>query len=262
MDYLKINKDTWNKKTALHVASDFYNMKAFMQGENSLKEIELALLGDVKGKNILHLQCHFGQDSISLARLGANVTAIDLSDVAIEKAKALAEEMKVNVDFICCNVYDALKFCDKQFDIVFTSYGVIGWLPDLEKWTHIVSQFLKPKGQFVFVEFHPVVWMFDNDLKEVAYSYFKDEAIVETEKGTYADRAADIEQTSITWNHGLSEVIQNLLKQGLEIISFEEFNYSPYNCMTNMEEIGKNQFQVKHFGNKIPLVYALSAIKK
>ena len=111
----------------------------------------------------MHLQCLFGQDSISLSRLGADVTGVDLSDKAIESAKKIAEDTHSDARFICCDIYDLPNQLDEKFDIVFTSYGTIGWLPDLDKWAKIVSWFLKPNGQFVFVEFHPVVWMFDDN---------------------------------------------------------------------------------------------------
>lgn len=161
-NYIEINKHSWNNRTETHLNSEFYNMTGFLIGETSLNEIELELLGDISGKSILHLQCHFGQDSISLSRLGANVTGIDLSYKAIENAKIIAEKTQANTTFICCDIYDLKKHLDEKFDIVFTSYGTIGWLPDLDKWASIINHFLKPNGKFVFVEFHPVVWMFDD----------------------------------------------------------------------------------------------------
>ena len=112
-DYIKINKASWNNKVDIHLSSEFYNQAAFLQGQTSLKEIELNLLGNIEGKSVLHLQCHFGQDSISLAKLGANVTAIDFSDKAIEKAKEIATQMNVDVDFICCDLYNLNSFLNK-----------------------------------------------------------------------------------------------------------------------------------------------------
>jgi 2-polyprenyl-3-methyl-5-hydroxy-6-metoxy-1,4-benzoquinol methylase len=115
------------------------------------KSIELELLGNVKGLSILHLQCHFGQDSLSLARMGAHVTGIDLSDKAIKTAQELNAELHLNAEFICSDIYDLPQHLNKQFDIVFTSYGTIGWLPDLNKWAQIIHHFLKPEGKFIFV---------------------------------------------------------------------------------------------------------------
>jgi SAM-dependent methyltransferase len=173
-NYIEINRRSWNNRTDTHLASAFYDVPGFLKGNSSLKDIELHLLGDVTGKSILHLQCHFGQDTLSLSRLGATVTGVDLSDKAIENAERLAKETGLPADFICCDIYDLPNYLDTTFDIVFTSYGTIGWLPDLDKWANIIARYLKPDGRFIFVEFHPVVWMFDNDFEKVAYNYFND----------------------------------------------------------------------------------------
>jgi len=261
-DYLSVNKASWNNRTDAHLSSDFYDMEGFLKGNTSLKTIELNLLGELKNKTILHLQCHFGQDSISLQRLGAQVTGVDLSDVSINRAKELAQKTNQQVEFICCDVYDLPKHLDTQFDIVFTTYGTIGWLPDLNQWAQIIHQFLKPGGRLVFVEFHPVVWMFDDAFEKIAYSYFNTGAIIETESGTYANRDAPIQQEYVTWNHGMGEVLHHLIKNGLEIQSLDEFDYSPYNCFKGTEEFEPGKFRIKHLENKIPMVYALLATKK
>jgi 2-polyprenyl-3-methyl-5-hydroxy-6-metoxy-1,4-benzoquinol methylase len=258
-DYLETNRQAWNARTDVHVTSDFYDLENFLKGKSSLNEIELNLLGDLQGKSVLHLQCHFGQDSISLARLGAEVTGVDLSDKAIEKARELAQQTNVTAQFICTDLYNLPQHLNRKFDVVFTSYGTIGWLPDLDKWAKVVAQFLKPGGRFVFVEFHPVVWMFDDDLEKVAYSYFNTGALIETESGSYADRNAAINQEYVWWNHGLGEVLSSLLKNGLELKSFEEFDYSPYNVFRNTVEAEPGKFRVAHLDRKIPLVYALEA---
>lgn len=261
-NYLEINRNSWNKKTEVHINSEFYNQDSFLKGQSSLNNIELELLGDVSGKKILHLQCHFGQDSISLSRLGAEVTGVDLSDKAVEKAKEIAAELQQTTQFICCDVYDLPNHLNEKFDIIFTSYGTIGWLPDLDKWAKVVSHFLKPKGKFVFVEFHPVVWMFDDNFEKIGYNYFNSEPIIESENGTYADKSADISQENITWNHSLSEVFTSLLNNGLEISSFDEIDYSPYNCFSNTVEFESGKFRIKHLENKIPMVYSLVSKKK
>lgn len=261
-DYLAKNKASWNKRTAVHVDSDFYNNQAFMDGKSSLNAIELALLGNVSGLKILHLQCHFGQDSISLSRLGASVTGVDLSDQAIETARALAKKTKQSTKFICCDIYDLPNHLNEEFDIVFTSYGTIGWLPDMTKWANIVQQFLKPCGKFVFVEFHPVVWMFDDDFSKVAYNYFNDGPIVETESGTYADRDASIESEYVMWNHSMGEVISALLSSGLELQDVQEYDYSPYPCFRHVDEFEPGKFRIEGFENRLPMVYSLKAKKK
>jgi ubiquinone/menaquinone biosynthesis C-methylase UbiE len=259
---IEINKETWNKKTDIHIRSDFYDMNGFLNGNTSLNEIELKLLGNIKGKRVLHLQCHFGQDTISLQKLGASVVGIDLSDNAIKTAKEIATQVNSNSSFICCNIYDLPNYLNEEFDIVYTSYGTISWLPDMDKWAKIISRFLKPNGKFIFVEFHPVVWMFDDRFEKVGYDYFNTGAIIETESGTYADKSAPITQTSVNWNHSISEVVNALLKNGLTLNALEEYDYSPYNCFANTIEIEPKKYTIKHIEKKIPMVYALVATKK
>ncbi|MBT8326791.1 MAG: class I SAM-dependent methyltransferase [Bacteroidia bacterium] len=260
--YLDINKKLWNEKTAIHVRSDFYELEDFMKGKSSLKDIELAILGDIKGKSILHLQCHFGQDSLSLARMGAKVTGVDISDKSIEKAIELNEQLGLDAEFFCCDVYSSKDVINKKFDIVFSSYGTIGWLPDIEKWADIVSHFIKPEGRFVFAELHPAIWMYDAEFKNIIYSYFNGDPIVETTPGTYADQSAAIEMKEIGWNHALSEVIGALLRQGLTLNHFEEFNYSPHHCFQGMKELSPGKYIIAHIGDKLPMTYALEMIKK
>lgn len=261
-NYLEINRQSWNKRTDAHLKSEFYDMEGFLKGKSSLNDIELKLLGDIKGKSILHLQCHFGQDTISLSRLGAKATGVDLSDKAIESAQKITAETQSDTQFVCCDIYNLTNHLDSEFDIVFTSYGTIGWLPDLDKWAKIISRFLKPGGRFVFVEFHPVVWMFDNDFEKIFYRYFNSGAIIETESGTYADKTADITQEYITWNHSLSEVINSLIQNNLEINSLNEYDYSPYNCFNKTIEPEPQKYRIEHLGDKIPMVYSVVATKK
>ena len=262
-DYKTINQTAWDKKAGIHFESDFYDVKGFLEGKTSLQSIELALLGDIVGKKILHLQCHFGQDSISLARMGADVVAVDFSKEAIALANELYQKERLQnpnlgkVTFICADIFDLPSLLDTKFDLVFTTYGTIGWFPDLEEWAAMIANYLKPKGRFVFAEFHPVVWMYDNDFQQVAYNYFKDEPIVEVLEGTYAKKDAEVVFDTITWNHSLSEVFGVLLKNNLQVIDFQEYNFSPYDCLSGMEKIGERKFQLKVFGNKIPLVYSL-----
>ncbi|MBN9350270.1 MAG: class I SAM-dependent methyltransferase [Chitinophagaceae bacterium] len=261
-NYIEINRQSWNNRTEIHLKSEFYDLDNFLKGKTSLNNIEIELLGDIAGKTILHLQCHFGQDTISLSRLGAVVTGVDLSDKAIESAKQIAKDTNSNAKFICCDIYDLPDYLNEKFDIVFTSYGTIGWLPDLDKWAKIISCFLKPNGQFVFVEFHPVVWMFDDNFEKIKYRYFNSGEIIETESGSYADRKAEITQSYVMWNHGISEVLNSLIKNELEIKSFDEFDYSPYNCFNKTIEFEPKKYRIEHLGNKIPMVYSIKATRK
>ena len=261
-NYIEINRQSWNDKVETHLKSAFYDHENFLKGKSSLKDIEIELLSDIKDKTILHLQCHFGQDTISMSRLGAEVTGVDLSEKAIEAAELIVKDTQGNAKFICCDIYDLPNHLQSQFDIVFTSYGTIIWLPDLDKWAKVVSKFLKPGGSFVFVDFHPVVWMFDDEFKNIAYNYFNSEAIIEEVSGTYADKNADIQDKSVTWNHSLSEVIQSLIKNGLTIKDFQEYDYSPYNCFNGTVEVEPDKFRIEHLGDKIPMVYSILATKE
>jgi SAM-dependent methyltransferase len=262
LDYIKLNKDSWDKRVATHFDSAFYAMDEFMKGHTSLNEIELSILGDIKDKSVLHLQCHFGQDTLSLSRMGAKCTGVDFSGEAISKARELNAKLGLDCDFICSDIYELPKQLDKKFDIVFASYGTIGWLPDMDRWAEIVSHFLKDSGIFVFVEFHPVVWMFDEHFGNIGYNYFNAEPIIESTTGTYAEKGSEIKHETISWNHNLAEVINALLHSGLKLQSFMEYDYSPYNCFNGMEKTGEKKFRIKHLGNKIPLVYSIKAIKE
>lgn len=260
-NYVEINKKSWNNRLESHLKSDFYDMPNFLKGKSSLNAIELNLMDDVKGKKILHLQCHFGQDTISLSRMGAEMVGVDLSDKSIKKAQELAETTATSARFICADIYDLPQVLDEKFDMVFTSYGTISWLPDVDKWAQVITHFLKPGGQFVFAEFHPAVWMYDDDLNEVTYGYNNDAPIIEEETGTYADRTADIKSKYVCWNHGMGEVITSLLRNDLKLDQLQEFCYSPYPFVNGSEEFALGKFRIKKFGNKFPLVYAIKATK-
>ncbi len=270
--WYEANKENWNQRTRVHKDSDFYDRKGFINGKDVLTPIELNELGNVRNKSMLHLQCHFGMDSLNWARLGAHVTGVDLSDEAIKEARNLNEEMGMDAKFICCNVYDlhpksissssiSPGLDAGSFDIVFTSYGTIGWLPDLEKWAEIIAFYLKPGGLFYIADFHPVVWMFDDEFTAIKYYYSNIEVIVTENDGTYTDRSANIKGKEYGWNHSISEILNALLKQGLQLRQFNEYMYSPYPCFRNMAESEKGKWHIKGMEGKIPMVYSLKAIK-
>jgi ubiquinone/menaquinone biosynthesis C-methylase UbiE len=259
--YFEANKEGWNKRTAVHKNSDFYDVSSFKAGKSSLKPVEVKELGDVRGKSLLHLQCHFGLDTLSLAREGAQVTGIDISDKAIDYANELSKELNIPAEFICCNLYELEGYLDKSFDIVFTSYGVVGWLPDLDKWASIISHFLKPGGIFYMVEFHPVVWMMDDDFKYIKYPYHNRSTIVEKQSGTYTDRNADIQYEEYSWNHSLSEVINSLINHKLQIKFLNEFSFSSWNCFNNLVQGEDGYWRVRGLENKIPMMYSINAVK-
>ena len=260
-EYLKVNQASWNERAKIHFESDFYDNASFIQGRNSLNSIELDILGDISGKSILHLQCHFGQDTISLSRMGADALGIDLSDESIALARKLNDQVGSNTRFVVSDVYSLPDNLQEKFDIVFTSYGTIGWLPDLDKWAKVVSHFLKDGGRFIMADFHPVVWMFKDDFSGIGYSYFKDEVIVE-EEGTYTENAENLSQKHYSWNHAMEEILTSLLNEGLVLRQFKEFDYSPYNCFQKTVEIEAGKWQIRGLEGKIPMVYAIEMVCK
>ncbi len=260
--YFEENKLSWNKRTAIHKDSAFYDLVSFKNGISSLNKIELDELGDVKGKNLLHLQCHFGMDTISWEREGAIATGIDFSDEAIKLAKEINTELDMHVEFVCCNVYDLKQHLDNKFDIVFTSYGTIGWLPNLDDWAALIAHFLKPGGIFYMVDFHPTLWMMDENFEKIKYNYFNKQVITEEISGTYSDRNASIKSIEHGWNHPLSEIINALLKHNLRIKLFNEFSYSPYNCFKNMEQGQAGMWRIIGMDEKMPILYSIKAVKQ
>ena len=259
-NYLEVNKSLWNQRTLSHIGSDFYDVEGWLKGRSLMSEIEVEPMGDISGKSILHLQCHFGQDTLTMARKGASVTGVDLSENAIAEAKKLAERAGLEGRFICCDLYNLPNYLDEQFDIVFSSYGTIGWLPDIQKWASIVAQYLKPGGSFHFAEFHPAIWMYDDALENIAYSYFNKGAIIEAEEGTYADKDADINLDAVTWNHTIGDVVTALLKEGLQITALQEYDKSPFDIFQNTTE-KDGWYYPKGLEGKLPLVYYVEARK-
>ncbi|MFN0203519.1 MAG: class I SAM-dependent methyltransferase [Bacteroidia bacterium] len=255
--YFEANKALWDERVGVHVASDFYQVSEFEKGLNTLNETELTELGEVKEKSLLHLQCHFGMDTLSWARLGANVTGLDFSEKAIEKARELAKVHAPSAKFVCANVYDAPQHLSEVFDIIFTSYGTIGWLPDLAQWAAAIRKLLKTGGVFYIVDFHPFVWMLDDSFQQFFYSYFNVE-VIETEiEGSYADRYAALKAKEYGWNHPISDIITALRNEGLQLDFFHEFDFSHYNCFPNMKQIAQGKYIFEHFEHKIPYMYSL-----
>ncbi len=261
MQYLDINKVWWNERVPLHVASNFYDHEAFINGKTSLKHIELALLPNVKNKTLLHLQCHFGQDTLSWEKLGAFATGIDFSVTAIKQAKETAKQLGLDAVFICSDVYALPAIHEYEYDIVFTSYGTISWLPDIQKWANVVAHFLKPGGTFVMVDFHPYISMYDAGFENIIYSYFNEGEIVEDEEGSYADTNEKASTKNITFNHSLANILQALINAGLQIELFSEYDYSTYDCFKNLKQLATDKFVVEHFTHKVPMMYSIKATK-
>lgn len=259
--YFNTNRDTWNQKVKAHAKGDFYNLEKFKKGASSLMPYESRALGDVNGKSLLHLQCHFGQDTLSWSRMGAKCTGVDLSDEGIKLAKSLNEELKLNADFICCNVLDTSDYIKETFDIVFTSYGVIGWLPDLKPWGQMIANRLKKGGVFYLVEFHPLVWMFDylSGKPILKYGYMQEDVIYEEFEGTYANTDSKMVSKEYGWNHGLGKVVSALTQAGLHIEYLKEHDESPYNVLPDLVKTESGMYVTKD--KLYPLIFEIKAIK-
>lgn len=259
--YFNTNKATWNTKVSVHSESDFYDMEAFKNGKSSLKRYELEALGNVDGKHLLHLQCHFGQDTLSWSRMGAKCVGVDLSDKGIALAQQLNEELKLDAQFVCCNVLDTSKHISETFDLVFTSYGVIGWLPDLKPWAQMIAERLKPGGTFFMAEFHPMVWMFDylEGKPILKYGYMQETVIYEEYKGTYANAKSEMISKEYGWNHGLGEVVSALTEAGLHIGYLKEHDESPYNILPDLLQTDSGMYVTKD--KLYPLIFTLRASK-
>ncbi len=255
------NKKLWDKKVEVHLKSAFYGLEQFKAGKSSLNEIDAAAFSDVKGKSLLHLQCHFGQDTLSFAREGAAVTGVDFSEKAIEAAQNLSRELGLDSRFIVANVYDVPKLLPERFDMVFTGFGAIPWLPDLDKWASVVAACLKPGAEFFIAEFHPTLYLFNFDSRKPEYHYFNTgKPYEETIQGTYADPRASIEEKEYFWNHSLEEVVMALLNNGLQLVAFREYDFSPYNCFPNMIEREPGRYVFDINGLRIPHVFSLKMV--
>lgn len=263
--FFRTNVKRWDELVDIHAKSEYYDIKAFKAGKSTLHSIELKELGDVSDKSLLHLQCQFGLDTLSWARLGATVTGVDFSSRAIRLAESLSRGSKTPARFICSNIYELPGSLDEDFDIVFTSYGVLCWLPDMDGWAEIVSRFLKNGGIFFVVDFHPFAWIFDSDnLTElkVVRSYFHSEEPCSFEReGTYAEPEADVKnKTFYEWQHSLSDIVNALIKARLKILSIKEYPY----CIDQLFYFMRKQGEYWQFSEKdydFPVMFSLKATK-
>ncbi len=255
MDHLEINRSAWDERARIHVDSKFYDVEGFLAGKTALKEIELAELKDVGGRRLLHLQCHFGLDTLSWARAGAVVTGVDLSPVAIEKARELASRAGLEATFIASDVYDYGEQAKGDFDIVVTTFGTVIWLPDLDRWAAVIAKSLRPGGRFYFADFHPV-----HDLV-TGYPYFGGAGPIVEDEGTYTENAPDTKATMVTWCHPVSAVVNALIDAGIRIDRLNEFPFSPWNCYPDLEEREPGRFYSTALKNPMPLVYSIQGTR-
>ena len=267
-EYMKANKELWDILAKIHFESKFYDVAGFLSGNQTLDPIELEELSNISGKKLFHLMCHFGLDTLSLARLGAKVTGVDFSAEAIELARELSKITGIPAKFICSNIYDLPHNLDDRFDVVFTSGGVLAWLPNLQDWARIISQFLAPGGFFYIREFHPFAYVFDdrNDVMElrVKYPYFQgEEPLRFDEEGSYADPCAKTGKIpAYEWNHPISKIINVLIDEGLTIDFLHEFPVTTFKALPFMIEREPGRWTLPENQDKIPLMFSLKATKR
>jgi SAM-dependent methyltransferase len=262
----KANKAHWNELVPIHQQSADYNLQGFLAGECSLRSLERGELGNVQGKSLLHLQCHFGMDTLSWARRGARVTGVDFSDAAIEAARSLSERAAVPARFIQANLYDLPDALASPFDIVYTSYGVLAWLPDLPRWAEIIARYLKLDGIFYIAEIHPLLMVFDDETSglKVRYSYFHAPEPYEwVAEGSYADPKATVRnQTTYQWNHSLGDIVNALIGAGLRVLFLHEFPVCCYQALPQMERGEDGWWRLPDGDERLPLTFSLMARKE
>jgi SAM-dependent methyltransferase len=225
---MEANRRHWDELARLHPSTDFYRFYTdrLRSGGTSLHHFEIEQVGDVSGKTLLHLQSHIGTESVSWARLGAEVTAADFSADALAQVRQLAAELGVAVRCVESNLYDLPDVLTDRFDVVYTSWGVVGWLPDLAEWGRIVAGFLRPGGIFYIAEFHPVMWLLDetSDVLSLRYSYFQDEPFFDDADGSYADPEARLEhRETYGFEYPLGKVVTALIRAGLRMEFLHEY---------------------------------------
>ena len=272
-DYLRANLASWDEAVGLHVDSQLYDVAGFKAGKTSLSQIERDELGPIigAGTTLLHLQCHFGLDTLSWARRGALVTGVDFSGEGIATARGLADEvgLSARTAFVQSTVESLPDKLDGTFDVVFTSWGALIWLGDLERWADVVARFLKPGGTFYMAEFHPYAFLIADDATadalRIGYPYFQHgEPQRFDEPGDYADPAAVPEHTvTFEWNHGFAEILDPLLRRGLRLDFLHEFPYTVEGLPFPFLEVGSDGHQrVKGRPDDFPLSFSLKMTKE
>ncbi len=266
-EYKEANRNLWDERASLHLDSGYYDLAGFKAGKSSLKAIELAELGPVRGKSLLHLQCHFGMDTLSWAREGAIVTGLDFSTKSVEQARSLSQELAIPARFVWSDVYEAgQKLAGEQFEIVFTSYGVLCWLPDLTGWAKVIAGLLKPGGLFYMVEHHPfALVMAEKDGGpglEASYPYFHNPVPLETlNPVSYAGTAEQNTQpVEYEWRHSLGEIITALCEAGLKLEFLHEFPYCDFRLFSTMVQDAAGWWRLPDQSDNLPLMFSLKAV--
>ncbi len=263
--YFQANRKDWDQKTHLHKDAPFYDLAGFKAGKDRLRSIELEEVGDVSGKSLLHLQCHFGMDTLAWARRGAVVTGVDFSEEAIGLARMLRDELDIPSSFVCANVYDLREVLTGSFDIVFTSYGVLHWLPDLATWAEIIAYYLKPGGIFYIVEDHPSFRIFrykgEGEFRAERPYFFAPEPEKYVGKVSYAVDVAGKTSTQYIWNHDMGEILNALIQSGLQIEFLHEFPFAARAKFAHMVQGEDGWWRLPERHGTVPFLFSLQARK-
>jgi SAM-dependent methyltransferase len=241
---LRDNRAWWDGVVPIHEASRGYDRAGFLRGEKPLCPVETAELGPhVAGRSLLHLQCHFGMDTLNWARRGAAVTGLDFSAPAIDAARRLSAESGVPGRFVCANVYDAPAALGERFDVVYTGIGALCWLPDIRDWAEVVAACLRPGGCFYLYDAHPVLLTLDAERSDrslvVRERYFEaPEPTIFEGDSTYVDGPKFPKRSTCEWNHGVGEIVTALLDAGLTIEFLREHRDVPWQALPWMEPVG------------------------
>lgn len=263
---LEPNREFWDERVPIHVGSDFYDVESFKAGAGTLRPFEIEEMGSVEGRRLVHLQCHFGLDSLSWARRGAAVVGVDFSAPAVEAANALATELELDARFVAADVYEAASaLAGEQFDAVYTGLGALNWLPDLTRWAEVVASLLEPGGFLYLSEFHPLTWVLADEDLSVERDYFHEAEGVEfDEPGTYADLSARTSHNAThEWAHSLAEVVGALLDAGLRLELFNEHDFTlfqrwPFLIADQALDAGI-VYRLPDGTPRLPLMYSLRA---
>ena len=270
-DYRTLNRASWDERAAPHAASPDYAVDSFAADPAFLSGVvrfDLPLLGDISGRRGAHLQCHIGTDTISLARLGADMTGLDFSPAAIEQARRIAELADADVRFVEADIYQAVPVLGAgSFDLVYTGIGALCWLPDIRRWAAVVAGLLRPGGRLFIREGHPMLWSLDETrpgVLAVEYPYFeRAEPMIFEDEGTYVRTDAVFTQNRThSWNHGLGEMITALLAEGMELTGLVEHDSVPWEALPGqMEQIGGGEWRLADRPWRLPHSYTLQAVK-
>jgi SAM-dependent methyltransferase len=257
----ELNRTFWDERVPIHTASDCYDVEGFKAGREPLDDFELDDLGDIRGRTLVHLQCHFGLDTLSWARRGADVTGLDFSAPAIDAARRLAVDIGVDAAFVCADVYDApAALGGRSFDIVYVNVGAINWLPDIRRWARVVAELLKPGGVLYMKEVHPFSWVFGDDDLTVESDYFAHRNDYD-EAGTYTDPdAPTVNNRTEEWQHPLGEVVNAVIGAGLVLELLGEHDHQAYRQWPFMEQHGY-VYRMPEGTPRLPLMYSLRARK-